>query len=168
MDEFTERIIFQPSFDHRFDPEKWRRGAGSMEIQFILGGPLGFVTANIMTGWMWEPLDALPVRGPVGSGPWSNEVRKRGTLGFDIFDHDRPRNPSPGATSCHAAQPPKGKEWFSSADGCTLIEGGTCYGDTGYLVTDTFVARLAQDGNEGGFGFLREIHDDWLADEVRP
>lgn len=166
MDGFTTSIKVTPSFDHRFDPEQWRKGCGSMQIEFVLGGPLGFVTASVNTGWMSEPLTARPTGyGGAPSRPWGNEVRAIGKVGFDVISssHDKPMA---GGISCHAAAPPVGKEWFSSASGCTLIEGGTCYGDTGCLVGDEFLLRLSRGGDEAAFGYLREIHDDWLAPET--
>lgn len=168
MSEFTESIRVRPSFDHRFDPQQWQKGCGSVRVEFTLGGPLGFVTSTIDTGWMSEPLTQVPVEyGRGWRGPWTNPVRAVGKVGPDVFSRDHER-PLAGSISCHAPKPPAGKEWFTPASGCTLIEGGVCYGDTGYLVGDTFLSRLAEGGDEAGFSYLREIHDDWLADEVQP
>lgn len=165
MPEFTTVIGIKPSFDHRFDPEKWQRGCGSMRLVFTLGGPLGFITASVDTGWMYQPLIGRPTGfGGAPRGPWGGEARALGKVGHDVISRGHER-PLAGPIACHAAAPPAGKEWFTSADGCELIPGGTCYGDQGYLVGDTFLARLAEGGDEAGFGFLREIHDDWLAAE---
>lgn len=166
MAEFTQEIAVAPSFDHRFDPEKWRRGCGSMHITFTLGGPLGFITTSINTGWMFEPLVERPSGfGGVPRGPWGNEVRERGKVGPDCISRGWER-PMAGPIVSHAAAPPGGKEWQTESTGCELIEGGICYGDIGYLVGNTFLARLASGGSDSGFDYLREIHDDWLAAEV--
>lgn len=161
--DFTTRINIKPSFDHRFDSEKWQRGCGSMTIEFALVGPLGAVTSWIDTGWMFEPLTEIPTGyGGVPRGPWSNPVRASGKVGPDVLSRGWER-PMAGPISCHAATPPKGKEWFTAVDGCEFFNGAACYGDTGYLVGDTFLARLGEGGDEAGFTYLREIHDDWLA-----
>lgn len=159
---FNRRITIAPSFDHRFDPEKWRQGCGSMKLEFVLTGPLGAITASILTDWMYEPIVEIPAEyGRGWTGPWTNPVRARGKVGPDATN--RRGDPMAGPISCHAAAPPQGKEWFTAAEGCTLIKGGVCYGDTGYIVGDEFFLRLAQGGDQAGFAFLREIHDDWLA-----
>lgn len=165
---FTREISVKPSFDHRFDPEQWQRGCGSMELHFILRGPLGAVTASVMTGWMYEPLIERPSGyGGWPQGPWGNERRAIGEVGPDCISRDRER-PLAGPISCHVATPPAGKEWFSRAEGCTLVQGGICYGDSGYVVGDTFLAHLGSGGSQAGFAFLREIHDDWLAPAEAP
>jgi hypothetical protein len=163
---FTEKIEVKPSFDHRFDPERWSRGAGSMWLEFTLVGPLGAVTTSLNTGWMYEPLTEPPVEfGGAPRGAWSNPKRAVGKVGPDcISRHHEP--PLAGPIACHAAAPPKGKEWFTEVDGCTLIEGGVCFGDQGYLVGDIFLSHLGQGGSEAGFAYLREIHNDWLAPEA--
>lgn len=165
MSAFASEIHIRPSFDHRFDPEKWQRGAGSMEIQFILRGPLGVVTWGLITGWMRDPLTTRPDGYGTGwRGPWSNAQRAIGKLGPDIISRDWDR-PMAGPISCHAEAPPVGKDWFTSSQGCTFFESGVCYGDTGYLVGDEAMARLAEGGDAAAFDYLREIHDDWLAPE---
>jgi hypothetical protein len=162
-DVFTNRIEVKPSFDHRFDPENYQRGCGSMRLEFTLIGPLGAITASLDTGWMYEPLTERPAEyGGGWNGPWTNPVRAEGEVGPDCLSRAWKR-PLAGPISCHCAQPPEGKEWFSRATGCTIIEGGVCYGDSGYLVGDVFLARLGQGGDEAGFAYLREIHDNWLA-----
>jgi hypothetical protein len=166
MGEFTTSINVRPSFDHRFDPEKWQRGCGSMHLEFTLGGPLGFITASVNTGWMANPLTGRPIGYSQGwSGPWTGAQRAMGKVGPDIISRAWER-PLAGPIACHAEKPPEGKEWFQSAKGCTFFESGICWGDQGYLVGDEFLLRLATGGSEAGFEFLGEIHDDWLAAEV--
>ena len=165
-DGFTTRIEVKPSFDHRFDADKWRRGCGTMSLEFILLGPLGAVTCSVMTGWMADPLVEYPTGfGGAPRGPWGNEKRAVGKVGPDVISREHER-PMAGPISCHVAVPPAGKDWFTAADGCTLVPGGTCYGDSGYLVGDEFLIRLAREGDSAAFEYLREIHDDWCAAEA--
>ena len=145
--EFQREIRVYDGYDRRDEG----KGAHGMELHFVLHGPLGAIDAGINTGWVARPLVAGFVRGGVAQ-------RRRDEPGVDarlVYDY-----PTGSSITSHCAE--KREDWWFGPDECDIV-GGPCYGDTGYLVADTFLRRLLGDGREAAWEFLRELHDSWLS-----
>jgi hypothetical protein len=152
MNGFTRQIRIRDGYDYRDDPKE-QRGAHGMEIQFILRGPLGAITTAIGTGWMARPLRGSYNR---GMGP-QNRYDRPGVDGR-LSDHF----PTSQGIGSHCLEQRR-EYWFGPQD-CDVI-GGQCYGDHGYMVGDTFLAKLLGEGQEVAWAFLEELHNDWLVAE---
>jgi len=153
---FTTEIRAVAGYDHR-DDIKDRRGCAGLSLIFVLRGPLGAITWELMTGLMRRPI-ADP-----GWSIYANRVPKRsGHPGWDDVGHDSPHpTVGPIASHCHEAR----HDYWAGPYPCDVL-GGQCYGDVGYMVGDQAMEALLTGGQDAVFGVLREFHDEWLGPET--
>ena len=151
-DEFSTEITVEPGYDHR--EESHNKGCHGARLVLILRGPDAVLTCPIMTDWMPRPLRSsyLSVKG--SPTPWPRHDKPG-------FDAGRARGPEGAGVHLHCAE--QRKDWWRGSDRCDYIE-GTCYGDSGYIVSDTVVDALVSGGSAAAFDRMREIYDSWMSE----
>jgi hypothetical protein len=154
-DEFTREVRFRASYDHRDEPND-QRGCSGVIITFILKGPLGAISTDIVTSWMSRPY--LGTTWPIDvQGP----LTPRGTEpGVDLLTG--PKSLRSAGVISHCAE--QRREWWFGPDECSIL-GAPCYGDKGYLVGDAFLEELVSGGDEAAWKWLEETYAEWLGPE---
>lgn len=151
-DEFTTKVRIFPGYDYRDEPND-QRGAHNLSMQFELVGPLGAISWTLNTGWMKNPL-----KGALAPGGPQDRADKPGA---DF----RLREYSPSAGGVYSHSHAKAADWWLGPNECDIL-GGQCYGNSGYLVGDTVLAAMFDDGHEGVWRELRVLYDAWLEPEA--
>ena len=150
-DEFTHEVRFIKSYDRREEPEA-RYGACGMKMMLILRGPKAVITFEVLTAWASRPLKR-PFNWNAAK-PWARDDKP----GVD-FGHPSP-GPMGGGVSIHC--PEKLNDWWLGPTECNVVEGGVCFGDTGFMVGDAVLDALVSEGDAGVWRELREIYDAWI------
>lgn len=149
---FTHEIRADAGYDFRDDVTD-QRGCHGLSFRFILRGPLGAISWELMTGLMERPVS------DPGWTIFSDRAPRRSDRpGWDRTGNDSP-HPTAGAIASHCHE--KRGDW-SGPYPCDVL-GGECYADVGYMVGDQALDALLKGGSDGVFAYLREIHDEWLA-----
>jgi hypothetical protein len=152
-DDFTTEIRADAGFDYR-DDRSDDRGARGLDLRFILHGPKGSITWVLLTGWMERPIDEPGWTTNSGHPP-----RRADRPGVDRTRAAYSWSPTAGPVSSHA--PVKARDYWSGPFDCDVI-GGSCYGDSGYMIGDDAFRALVTGGSDALFAFLRECYDDWI------
>lgn len=152
MTGFRREIKVRPAYDYRHDP-KDGRGAHGAEIQLILTGDEGAITAAIMTGWVMRPLKAS------GSFSLASRMSKPG-VDLPLADC----YPSAGLVSAHSAL--RRENYLDGDQECDLLPGGRCYGDGSYTAGDVILAALIEKGSDGAFAELEGYYAAWITERT--
>lgn len=151
MSDLEHYIRAYAGYDYRDEPDD-QRGAHGLDLMIITKGPLGAVTCKIGTGWMLRPL----AHGIVGRGPQERRDKPGvdrtlagGPSGFGVASHSLTQD----------------RDWWSETGPCEILEAATCWGETGYLVSDSVVEALVAGGDVAAFARLDELYAAWLGPE---
>lgn len=149
-DEFTQKILVTPQYDHRDGPGN--RGAHGCELVLILRGPLGAIAARLMTGWMSKPLTGHFRPG----GPNQRALH----VGVDRLLADGYL--SGAYVGAHSYE----RRWayMDETHSCDWLDGASCYGDGSYTAADEVLSILVAKGSDAAFDHLATLYQAWIVD----
>lgn len=149
--DMRKEIRFEPGYDHRDDP-KDSRGAAGLGLWFIYGDETTVLTATVSTGWMLNPLKSGYAR---SGGPQLRRNKPGPDAGlWDAY-------PTGSNVTIHSIR--QVKDWWQGPEECQWLGGVGCYGDTGYLVAEKFLAVLVAEGSEGAWKWMAETLENWMS-----
>lgn len=149
--EFTREIKIMSSYDYRDDPNDLR-GAHGSDINLILRGPLGAISAKISTGWV-----SAPLTGHYRHGAGAQERSSRPGVDWGVRDV----YPSGSYVGSHSYLP---REASDASGPCTWLGAAVCYGDGSYTGADEILELLVAGGSDAVFARLEELYQSWIAD----
>jgi hypothetical protein len=132
------------AYDHLTGNGKSKRadaGHHGVELRFTLKGPSGAVSLTVFTDWMLaSSREWLEKRFP-------DDAAKRYPTMATVVSH------SPTQLHEHMTR---------SRDACPYVEGGTCYGDVSFSMSDDWLEDFIAGGTDFLWPKLREVYRDWL------
>lgn len=153
MSDFTREIRALPSYDYR-DDRADQRGCCGVRLFFILQGPEGVITWELLTGLMHRPIAESDQSWSIFSGRAPRRATRPGAdKGKDHWT----------AGPVHSHVPSKTQEHLRGPEKCDFL--GECFGDSGYLVGDGVLEALTLGGSDGAFEHLEGIYRAWVLGE---
>jgi hypothetical protein len=151
-DQGFKRLVRVTPATHRVhdDPVK-HYGVTSCEMVFVLRGPLGAISYEVLTGWM------LPET-------WAWWEKRRHTPGDAMYGHPRPDSkPVGGGLFLHAATFSSEHDHRIVHEQCEWVA-GPCWTEViSYLRGNALMARLIAKGDRAVWAELRTLYDRHLA-----
>lgn len=152
---FTREIRITPAYDYR-DELPGNRGAHGAELVLVLRGPLGAITANIMTGWMPAPLTGSFIRGRT-----QDRAQKPGV---DAGLQDA--YPSGASVAAHC--PVRRQHYFDDNGPCDILGTEACYGDGSFSMANEVLKLLVTGGSDAAFDHLETLYQSWIVQRPVP
>lgn len=150
-DGFTSEVRAHPAYDTRDQPDG---AANGLEFIFILRGPAGAISWELMTGIMERPVQ------DAGWSVFDNRPPRRGSRpGLDYTRATPSGFPIAGPVASHV---PDSVEYLIGPAECNILPGGRCWQNIGYLIGDRVLAALVACGDPGVWRELLDIYRAWI------
>jgi hypothetical protein len=128
---FSRKIGFKTSYEKRNDDPRKDYGISGGSIWFVLTGPKGAVTWELLAGFFLpETIDRLKK------------------------DNTKFMGPTPGGVGFHYAEE---REWGTTNEDCEFT-GGPCWFDVGYTMGDEAYKTFTHEGLDSLWDFLGELY----------